>query len=232
MSDGGDGRRHSNPLSADLITDPQEKAERESRNALAQFDKGLEIVEYFLSDERPFRFRPSSILTLHREALGGISAYAGIYRPAGIEIQGSKHEPPPAYLVPELIEDMCDYVNENWQASTALNLAAYIMWRLNWIHPFADGNGRTSRIMSYVVLCIRLGYRLPGTKTIPDQITENRQPYFNALDAADAAALNNTFDVSQMEDILSAYLAAQLYQVAEDAGGNAVFDRESPQAPV
>jgi Fic family protein len=49
--------------------------------------------------------------------------------------------------------------------STPIHLAAYLMWRLNWIHPFADGNGRTSRIISYVVLSIRAGAILPGTPT-------------------------------------------------------------------
>ena len=90
-------------------------------------------------------------------------------------------------IVPELIEEMCDYVNEHWETSTPLHLGAYIMWRLNWIHPFADGNGRTSRILSYVVLSIRAGSLPPGTPTIPDQIVENRTPYFEALDAADEA---------------------------------------------
>ena len=50
-------------------------------------------------------------------------------------------------MVAELVEDMCDYVNENWEAKSAIHLAAYIMWRLNWIHPFADGNGRLSRFL-------------------------------------------------------------------------------------
>ena len=51
-----------------------------------------------------------------------------------------------------------------------IHLAAYTMWRVNWIHPFAGGNGRTSRAVSNLVLCARLGYRLPGTLTVPEQI--------------------------------------------------------------
>jgi Fic family protein len=64
--------------------------------------------------------------------------------------------------VPSLVEELCDYVNDNWESSTPIHLAAYVMWRLNWIRPFADGNGRTSRILSYVVLSIRSGIRLTG----------------------------------------------------------------------
>lgn len=211
-------QRHSVAFSADLITDDQKRAEREARNGLLQFDLGMQVVEGWTVDlTRRFRLRPSLILNLHRAALDGISAYAGNYRPAGVTIHGSKHEPPGAHLVPELIEQMCDYVNEHW-GETAYHLAAYLMWRLNWIHPFADGNGRTSRILSYVVMSIRLGYRLPGTPTIPEQIVENRDPYFSALDSADAADRAGTLDVSQMEGVLNGMLARQLMGVISEAG--------------
>ena len=158
-------------------------------------------------------------MSLQREALAGISSYAGNYRPGGVAIEGSKHEPVGAHLVPELIEEMCDYVNDHWNESTPLHLAAYLMWRLNWIHPFADGNGRTSRIISYVVLSIRAGAVLPGTPTIPDQIVDNRTPYFEALDAADSAYRDGKIDVSKMEALLARLLAKQRASFYQAAGG-------------
>jgi Fic family protein len=214
-------QRHSRALEASLITDPKEKAEAEARNGLRQYDLGIRIVQEAL-DRDNFKLRPSTVLALHREALAGISSFAGNFRPAGVEIEGSKHTPPGAHQVPELVEDMCDYVNEHWGESTALHLAAYVMWRLNWIHPFAYGNGRTSRITSYVVLCIRSGNLFPGTPTIPDQIVGNRSPYFDALDAADGAwQATHGVDVSQMEDLLESLLAVQLTKAFEQAGGHA-----------
>ncbi len=84
------------------------------------------------------------------------------------------------------------------------------MWRLNWIHPFADGNGRTSRIASYVVLSIAAKILLPGMPTIPDQIVDNRKPYFDALDAADAAWREGRLDIAKMEDLLGGMLERQL----------------------
>jgi Fic family protein len=93
------------------------------------------------------------------------------------------------------------------------------MWRLNWIHPFADGNGRTSRILSYVVSCIKTGSILPGTPTIPEQIVENRNPYFDALDYADEAFLEGKIDVSSMENLISGMLATQLTDAYQKAGG-------------
>ncbi len=211
-------RRDSRALEPELITDPQEKAAAEARNGFRQYDAAINAIQTAL-ERGSFKLRPSLILGLQREALAGISSYAGNYRPGGVAIEGSKHEPVGAHLVPELVEDMCDYVNDHWGESTPIHLAAYLMWRLNWIHPFADGNGRTSRIMAYVVLSIRAGAILPGTPTIPDQIVDNRNPYFEALDAADSAYRDGKIDVSKMEILLAALLAKQLAGFYEAAGG-------------
>jgi Fic family protein len=212
-------RRDSRALEPELIADPRERAEAEARNGLRQYDLGIQFVQTAL-DRHATKIRLSLILSLHREALAGISVFAGNFRPAGVKIQGSKHEPPGAHLVPGLVEELCDYVNDNWEKSTPIHLAAYVMWRLNWIHPFADGNGRTSRILSYVVLSIRAGFVLPGAPTIPDQIVDNRTPYFDALDAADDAfRKDGAIDVSKMEELVSGLLATQLAGFYELAGG-------------
>ena|SRR5208282_4715329 len=209
--------RHSEALEAELIADPDEKARQEERNGLRQFDSAIEQIEYWLQPERPFKLRPSAILTLNRIALEGLSSYAGIYRPAAIAIKGSKHAPPAAHLVPELVEELCDYVNTNWNRSP-IHLASYVLWRLNWIHPFVDGNGRTTRVVSFVVLCVRLGYRVPGSNTIPEQISRDKTPYYQALELADAAAeKENKMDVSAMETLVGSLLANQLASVIHDA---------------
>src|ERR1700687_4764895 len=153
------------------------------------------MVEYHLHPDRPFRFRPSQILHLHRIALEGISSYAGNWRPAGIEIGGSKHRPVGAHQVPAMVEDLCEYVNENWTNQSALHLSAYVMWRLNWIHPFTDGNGRTSRAVSYLVLCLRIGHPLYGANSVPAQIAQDKKPYYQALEVADKACSLDHVDI-------------------------------------
>lgn len=210
-------RRHSVPQDSENVRDPLLRAQREAENGLRQFDLGLALVEDAISKGQPFRLRPSQVLALHRAALQGLSPYAGNWRPAAVQIQGSGHEPVEASRVPELVEEMCDYVNEHREDRTAIHLASYVMWRLNWIHPFTDGNGRTSRIVSYVVLCIALRSVLRGKNTIPDQIVDNREPYFNALEAADEAFRGGRIDVLGMEDLLEGMLAVQLKSMIEQA---------------
>jgi Fic family protein len=99
------------------------------------------------------------------------------------------------------------------------------MWRLNWIHPFADGNGRTSRILSFFVLFARLGALLPGTPTLPDLIIDHRDLYEAALDDADDACKEGRLDVSKMESLVEALLAKQLARVYELAAGKVVIKR-------
>jgi Fic family protein len=163
--------------------------------------------------------RPSTLLQLNRIALDGLNRYAGNYRPANIYITGSKYRPPTVDEVPMLVEDLCEYVNENLDARSALHLAAYVMWRINWIHPFDDGNGRTARAASYLVLCVKLRNRLPGKPTIPDLIADKKRPYYESLEAADAAWADGRLDLGALEMLLEGHLAAQLVSAVEEARG-------------
>lgn len=210
-------QRHSIAADATLITDPEQIARRESENALAQFDRVLDMVDDIARGSRGFRLRTSMVLDLHRIALDGLSAYAGNFRPSDVEIGQSKHTPPPAHLVASLIEEMCDYVSDNAETAGALHLCAYVMWRLNWIHPFTDGNGRTSRALAYYVLCGRLGYILPGSETVPEQIAADRRPYYDALEDADRHEKEGRIDLSALEALLDRCLATQLLSAYEDA---------------
>ena len=51
---------------------------------------------------------------------------------------------------------------------------------------------------------------LPGTPTIPDQIVDQRIPYYHALDTADAAWQAGQIDVSNMQSLIESYLQRQL----------------------
>lgn len=230
-------RRNSRALIPELIADPLERAKAEAANGLLQYDAAMAIISDALSaieNGNRWRLRPSHITGLQRFALQGISSFAGNFRPSAVEIEKSMHEPPAAHLVHGLVEDLCDYVNSNW-SKEPLHLAAFILWRLNWIHPFDDGNGRTSRIVAYSVLCIRLGNNLAGAPTIPELITRRRAAYFAALDAADLALRETgNFDVRQMQSLLASLLAEQLKTVIEIASGlsaeelKAILDGDAP----
>jgi Fic family protein len=211
--------RHSKAAGKELVTDPVERAKLEALNGLKQFDFVIEKIAEFTRAGSRFKLRPSLVAAIQAEALAGLSASAGQWRNVSIHIEGSGHKPPPHREVASLVEDLCDYVNDNWSVKTPIHLASYIMWRLNWIHPFEDGNGRTSRAVSYLVLATKLGYVLPGTKTIPDQISSSKNSYYEALEKADDACENGQINVSALETLISSALAAQLADIHLKAKG-------------
>jgi Fic family protein len=213
-----DIRRDSKPASPALYTNQENKEYLEAKNGLLQFDEVIRLVDESISTGR-FELTPAIIQNLHNIAISNIYICAGKFRTKPVEIRGTDHLPPDTSQIPDLIQQMCRYVNENWEVASPIHLAAYIMWRLNWIHPFSGGNGRTSRAVSYLVLCAKLGYRIPGKRAIPDFIVDNREPYYKALDAADIACKQGNLDVSEMEKLLENLLLSQLKNVYQSATG-------------
>jgi Fic family protein len=170
--------------------------------------------------ERPFFLRPHHLLRLNAAALEGIHVFAGTFRNGPVHITKSSHVPPDSWLVSEEVNRLCEYVNENFATSSAEHLGAYVLWRANWIHPFADGNGRTARVASYMVMSIKLDSLLPGRPTIPDQIASNKTPYYDGLEQADKAWKdNNKLDLAALELMLDSMLAKQLLSAVHEASG-------------
>lgn len=219
MSGSGDESRNSLAMPPTVVEDKEERKRLEVRNNLRQFDVGLKIIADAL-ERGTFKLRPSTILMLHREGFDGLTPFAGNYRATRVVITGSNFEAPEPWKVPELIEQMCDYVNDQWNRSTPIHLSAYAMWRLNWIHPFSEGNGTTARLLSYIILSIRLGAPLPGTPTIPEQIVARRQEYFLALEEADAAWQHGLLKLDKMEALISSLLVKQLNTLYQSDRGN------------
>jgi hypothetical protein len=197
---------------------PTEREKREAENALAQFDRVVEVVEEAIQPGAPpFRVTPQLVKDLNRLAVQGIEVTAGEYRTEDSEILGSRHAPPPWHDVPALVAEMCANVPvptfdaEGDPVDDApFRHSGYVMWRLNWIHPFADGNGRTARALSYLVLCTQLGMLMPGTPTIPELTVRNRFPYWEALEHADARWKEGELDVSKMSTLIMKLAIEQL----------------------
>lgn len=172
----------------------------------------VRLVRISTRVDEPFTVTPALLCGLHRVAMEGILPSAGRYRPDGEAYVGG-HVPPSFDQVPGLVEEMCNYISEHWQASGPVQLAAYALWRTCWIHPFVDGNGRTARAFSYLVLSTRSGFVLPGRHPIPDRIKQSRanmKEYYAALGAADAAWRRGVLDVHVLASVLSRHFIDQV----------------------
>lgn len=77
--------------------------------------------------------------------------------------------------------------------------------------------GRTSRALSYALLNLKLGYVIPGSPTILQQIEEDNSHYIEALEMADDAERQGKIDVTEMEKMIRSMLAKQLLSVIDAA---------------
>lgn len=132
------------------------------------------------------------IKALNHHAIACLHPYAGDYRPCAVSVgQGSgQYLAPDHYRVPALMDDFVNTANRGWDGATEIGLAAYVLWRLNWIHPFINGNGRTARAACYYVLCLKAGGLLPGREILPALLLQHRIQYVDALKHADQGDLD------------------------------------------
>lgn len=118
------------------------------------------------------------VLQIHNLILRGISAeYAGKYRNVQVMIKGSEYTPPQAYLVPKQMEDLFIWYDINKEILHPVVLAAEMHLRLVTIHPFIDGNGRTSRLLMNLIL-LKHGYVIANIKGDYD----SRMAYYKSLE--------------------------------------------------
>lgn len=188
--------------------DPELYARIQERNLLRQYDLLTNCVEIgFAKDIEAFD--KYTLWALNGVVVANIAQFGGRYREQPVYV--GQHIPPHFDRVPHLMDQCISMVHENWtNIEHPTYLAAYVLWRLNWIHPFVEGNGRTARAACYYLLCMKQGALLPGTKIVPERIRENRQPYYEALRVADEKWNEGQLDVSQLADYLEELLEAQL----------------------
>ena len=150
-----------------------------------------------LEVERPMLFQ-SIIKALNFHAIVGLHHSAGKYRSHPVEV--GKYRPPEHYSVPPLMDDFVNLVNRYWETTDLFFLAAFALWRINNIHPFVNGNGRTARAVCYFILCVKSGGLLPGDTILPEVLRNepNRTRYVRALQRADQGDENNLDDLIQL----------------------------------
>ncbi len=135
------------------------------------------------------RVTDSVLHALNYHAIACLHSEAGEYRtvPVVVARNGNvEYSPPDHSAVPGLMRDFIANVNDAWDSWDEIVLASYCLWRLNYIHPFVNGNGRTARALCYYVLCVSLGGPLPGSPILPDLIRQNHDEYVRALRVVDA----------------------------------------------
>jgi fido (protein-threonine AMPylation protein) len=179
----------------------------EVANGNRQYDFLRSMVVASLQMGRPF-LSQQIVKALNFQAIACLHVSAGEYRPG--EVVVGDHHPPEFYRVIALMDDFINMVNRQWETADPLELATFVLWRLNYIHPFINGNGRTARAACYFVLCVKAGGWLPGSIILPELLRRNRAEYVAALQAVDASVTNGSIDMSALHALVQRLLEEQL----------------------
>lgn len=124
------------------------------------------------------------------------------------------HEPPHHSEVDGYLQIFNEHLQTKWATASVFELAAYSLWMINWIHPFKNGNGRTARAFAYAVISLKLGFILPGQKTLIDLIMDDPTDYYGALGVADQGFKDSgTPDLEPMIEMVDRLLAQQLSSI-------------------
>lgn len=138
----------------------------------------IEYIKELASEKQTISER--DLLQIHQLILQGIdNPNAGKYRNVQVLISGAKHIPPQPYLVPKEMESLFIWYNENKDHLHPVELSAEMHERLVTIHPFIDGNGRTSRLLMNLIL-LQNGFPIAILKGD----TDSRLKYYSALETA------------------------------------------------
>lgn len=130
---------------------------------------------------------------------------AGRYRTVPVMISGSRFTPPQPYLIaPQMEQFIRTYEQMETQRTHPVLVAAYLHNELVRIHPFIDGNGRTSRLLMNLYL-LRKGYPIVSLKSDND----SKLRYYMSLEKSHMESDPVDFDLfvaSAVLDTLGRYM--------------------------
>lgn len=178
----------------------------EADNGIRQYDFIRSIVTAALALDRA-HLSIEVIKALNYHAISCLHVSAGEFRPCVVSV--GTHTPVEFWQVPSHMQMFVDDVNRSWSTTDPLATATYILWKLNHVHPFINGNGRTARATAYFALCLKAGGWLPGGPILPELLRQNRPEYVAALQHADAKAGQADY-LAPLHDLVSRLLGEQL----------------------
>ena len=164
-------------------TSPQNRSEQEIAGYRDVLNTIHENHEYIF-------VKPTFVLQLHRDLYKFIGANGGRYKSVDNVIAEEDNEgnktvrfvPVPAWEVSDAIENLCFAYDEAFRNEEINNLLLIPMFILDFlcIHPFNDGNGRMSRLLTLLLL-YRCGYNVGKYISIEKIIEKTKDLYYESL---------------------------------------------------
>lgn len=195
-----------NTLSEDQIT-----ALIDSKRIIGPEKDVIEVLNAIKVYENIGSYKPSSqssFLEAHRQLMLGLIENPGKYRNKGVGIVKGEHIAhiaPPSENVGHLMKNLFRYLKNDKDPD--LIKSCVFHYEMEFIHPFADGNGRMGRLWQTVILM----RNFPVFEFLPFEtiISKNQKNYYDALSFADKTGKSTVF-IEYMLEIIELSLAELL----------------------
>ncbi len=184
--------------------------------------EAIDYIKHLVKEKEPLSKRV--LLDIHHLILKNIDTEnAGRYRNVDVMISGSTYKPPTFLQVENLMEEYFNFYEKNKATLNLVILSAEIHERLVTIHPFIDGNGRTSRLVMNLIL---LQHGFPITN-ISSQ-NSLREAYYTTLETVQTGTnkeLFHTFIAKNVKESLIKYLEIISVNAEENTKGEYFYKR-------
>jgi Fic family protein len=182
---------------------------------LLNYRKSFDLVAEYLNSGGPIT--EGMIREIHKRLVEGVRggrAAPGEYRRTQNYVVNSVtgeviYTPPPAHDVPPLMVELVAWLNREKEIHPVL-VSGIAQFQLVHIHPFLDGNGRASRLMSALYL-YRAGYDFKKLFTISEYYDRDRASFYRALQSV----REQDMDMTGWLEYFVEGLATQLHEVTK-----------------
>lgn len=194
-----------------LEGNPVPEADPDDVRELLNYREAFEFVSEYLEDGGPIT--EGLVREIHKrlvEGVRGSAAAPGEYRKIQNYVVNSVtgetvYTPPPAHDVPILMAELVDWLNQEQEVHPVL-VSGISQFQFVHVHPFLDGNGRTSRLLS--TLCLyRAGYDFKRLFTISEYYDRDRPAFYRAIQSVRESGMDMTGWLEYFVDGLTTQLA-------------------------
>ena len=213
-----------NSLSLEQVT-----AIIDGKRVLGNPNEIKEVQNAYEAYELMLQLDPSSVddlLKAHKLMMNGLVPENGKFRSGGVGVFDGEvliHMAPPAEFVPEHIHNLFAWYQQS--ALHPLIKSAVFHYEFEFIHPFADGNGRMGRMWHSLLLSNwkELFFWLP----IEELIQSRQKEYYDALGAADKQTDSAGFVELMLEIIRDSLENVTVVGRSTDQDGDQVTDQDN-----
>ncbi|MCL7414317.1 MAG: Fic family protein [ANME-2 cluster archaeon] len=186
---------------------------------LLNYRRAFDLVSKYLDSSE--RITRELLLEIHKKLVEGVrgsAATPGEYRNIQNYVVNSAtrkiiYKPPPPEDVPGMMETLIEWLNSETETHPVL-VSGIAQFQLVHIHPFRDGNGRTSRLLS--TLCLyRAGYDFKKLFTISEYYDRNRDVFYTAIQDV----RENDMDMTGWLEYFIEGLSTQMQEMVERGKG-------------